>query len=316
MPRTIRILIQTTTPATPDDWSIDSLTLLREHLAGLTEGGTRFEVVARNREVPPGTSDPQLSRLDESVFQELWLFALDSGDGLTAADCQGITRFRERGGGILATRDHQDMGSSLCTLGGLGLAHFFQTKNPEPDASRRVPDDLETPSISWPNYHSGRNGDFQRIHAVEPVHALLINPAAPGGLIQYFPSHPHEGAVGVPASDRSARVVATGTSQTTGRPFNLVVAFEGREGRSGGKLGRAVAESSFHHFADYNWDTSRGAPSFVTEPEGTGMKTEPRALEDIQRYARNLAFWLADPGSPDEVSPQTTSSRSTNQEKR
>ena len=295
MPRTIRILLQTTTPATPDNWSIDSLTLLREHLAGLTEGGTRFQVVARNREAPAGTPDPRLSRLDESDFDELWLFALDSGDGLTTEDCQAITRFRERGGGILATRDHQDMGSSLCTLGGVGLAHFFQTKNPEPDPGRRVPDDLETPSISWPNYHSGRNGDFQRIQAVEPVHDLLFHPAAPGGLIRYFPAHPHEGAVGVPESEPSARVVATGTSRTTGRAFNLAVAFERREGLQGGSPGRAVAESSFHHFADYNWDTTRGAPSFVTEPEGTGMKSEPQALTDIHRYVRNLAFWLAPP---------------------
>jgi len=26
---------------------------------------------------------------------------------------------------------------------------------------------------------------------------------------------------------------------------------------------------------------------------GEGMKKEPRALRDIQRYVRNLAFWLA-----------------------
>lgn len=126
---------QTTTPARPNDWSTDSLTLLREYLASLTEDGTRLGVVARNREVAPGTPDPQLSRLDESDFDELWLFALDSGDGITAEECEGITRFRERGGGILTTRDHQDIGSSLCTLGGVGLAHFF---GEEPRARRRA----------------------------------------------------------------------------------------------------------------------------------------------------------------------------------
>ena len=42
----------------------------------------------------------------------LWLFAIDT-TGLTVADCQGITRFRQRGGGIMATRDHQDLGISL-----------------------------------------------------------------------------------------------------------------------------------------------------------------------------------------------------------
>ena len=292
MNRTVRILLQTTTPAEPDNWSIDSLTLLREHLASLSENGVRFDATARNREVAPGDSDPLLARLDESNFDELWLFALDSGEGLTPAECRAITRFRQRGGGILSTRDHQDMGSSLCTLGGVGAAHFFHTKNPEPEVERRTPDDVETPTISWPNYHSGRNGDFQRITPAAPVHELLDNPDAPSGRIERLPSHPHEGAIGVPPSDPSARVVATGSSLTTGRSFNLVVAFERSEDGHGHALGRAVAESSFHHFADYNWDTSRGAPSFVTEPVGNGMRAEPRARADVRRYVRNLAFWL------------------------
>jgi hypothetical protein len=218
---------------------------------------------------------------------------LDGGDGLTPEDCAGITRFHQRGGGILATRDHQDMGSSLCTLGGIGRAHFFQTKNPDPDVTRHVPDDQETPTITWPNYHSGENGDFQRVVPVEPLHDLLRDMSSPTGIVELFPAHPHEGAVGVPESEPSARVVARSKSLATGRPFNLVVAFERTADEHGNKLGRGIAESSFHHFADYNWDTSKGAPSFVTEPEGTGMKREPRALRNIKSYVRNAAFWLA-----------------------
>lgn len=292
MERTIRILVQTTTPGAPDDWSVDSLSLLTGYLASLREGETRVDVTARNRE--PDGDDPVLASLDRSPFDELWLFALDTGQGLTTADCEGITRFRQRGGGILAVRDHQDMGSSLCGLGGIGDAHRFHTKNPDPDPSRNVPDDRGTPSISWPNYHSGNNGDFQRIERVEPSHELLHSPDSPSGWIELFPSHPHEGAVDVPP-DGGARVIATGTSLTTGRAFNLAVAFESREDDRGSRLGRGVAESSFHHFADYNWDTTRGAPSFVTEPEGQGMRNEPRARADIRRYVRNLAFWLAPP---------------------
>src|SRR5262245_20000947 len=113
MDRTVRILIQTTTPAQPNDWSIDSLGRLREHLGSLREGGTQFEVTARNRESASGGDDPVLAALDRSAFDELWLFALDAGDGITAGECRAITRFHQRGGGILATRDHQDMGSSL-----------------------------------------------------------------------------------------------------------------------------------------------------------------------------------------------------------
>jgi len=71
------------------------------------------------------------------------------------------------------------------------------------------------------------------------------------------------------------------------------VAFEGGEGRDGNRLGRALAHSSFHHFADYNWDPDAGCPSFVDEPPGDGMKRNPRALADIEAYVRNAALWLA-----------------------
>ena len=293
MERTVRILIQTTTPAQPNDWSVDSLGLLREHLGSLRGGGSRFEVTARNRESGSGGDDPVLAGLDRSAFDELWLFALDAGEGITAAECGAITRFHQRGGGILATRDHQDMGSSLCTLGGIGAAHHFHSRNPEPNPERHARDDLATRTISWPNYHSGRNGDFQRIVPVAPAHELLCRDGSE--LIEFFPAHPHEGAVGVPAGEQRARVVAQGTSLVTGHRFNLVVAFDRALDEEGNLLGRGVAHSSFHHFADYNWDTGSGAPSFVTEPEGQGMRSEPQARADIRRYVRNLALWLAPP---------------------
>jgi hypothetical protein len=295
MGRTIHILVQTTTRRRPGDWSVESLSLLSEHLRSLREGELRFDVTARNREPGPDGIDPLLASLDGSQFEQLWLFGFDSGnDGLEPAECQAITRFRQRGGAILSTRDHQDIGSSLCALGGIGAAHHFRHRNPEPERERHLPDDDETPSISWPNYHSGRNGDFQAIFAAAPRHGLLHSSAA-AGEIEFFPAHPHEGAVAPPPGDPSARIVACGTSLKTGRRFNLVVAFEHSRDANGCMLGRGVAESSFHHFADYNWDTSRGAPSFVTEPEGNGMKKEPRARSDIRQYVRNLAFWLAAP---------------------
>jgi hypothetical protein len=293
MRRTIRILVQTTAPRRPDDWSVESLSMMTRYLASLRDGETDVDVTARNREVGPDGVDPVLGTLDRSPFDELWIFGFDSGDdGLTSDECAAIGRFRERGGGILSTRDHGDMGASLCALGGIGSAHHFRHRNPEPDPQRQAPDDTATPSISWPNYHSGRNGDFQRITAVEPGHPLLQHTGSVG-VIELFPAHPHEGAVGPPTGDSSAHVVARGRSQTTGRSFNLVVAFERSRDARGNALGRGIAESSFHHFADYNWDTRRGAPSFVTEPEGDGMRMDPRALRDIKQYVRNAAFWLA-----------------------
>jgi hypothetical protein len=71
-----------------------------------------------------------------------------------------------------------------------------------------------------------------------------------------------------------------------------VVAFDSVKDEQGNLLGRAIAQSSFHHFADYNWDVDMGSPSFVSEPTGDGMKQNPQALEDIQAYVRNAALWL------------------------
>jgi hypothetical protein len=295
MKKRIQILLQTTIPAIEDDWNITRFSLLRDHLSSLTDGDghAMFEVTARDRETDENGNDKFLSILDESEFDELWLFAVDTGNGLTVADCQGITRFRQRGGGILATRDHQDLGLSLCTLGGVGRAHFFHTRHPDPDESRHVRDDQDTKSISWPNYHSGSNGDYQRINPIAPAHEVLLNSNNESGVIQYFPAHPHEGAVGVPDDDEHANVIATGTSQVTGRPFNLIVAFEKARDNHGNILGRAIAESSFHHFVDYNWDTSKGCPSFLEEPPGDQIKRDPAKLNDVKSYVGNLGRWLA-----------------------
>lgn len=285
----IKILLQTTIPFSEEDWHIGRFSLLKDYLAGLGNdaGEAMFEVVARDRG-PVGEPDPVLSRLDKSDFDELWLFAVDVGNGLMPQDCAGIGRFHRRGGALMVTRDHMDLGSSVCSLGGVGLAHYFHSRNPDPDHSRHCIDDPHTTSISWPNYHSGANGDYQQIEPVGPVHPILLDPEAPGGVLRFLPAHPHEGAVGRPASDPTARIIVTGRSKITGRPFNIAVAFEASPAG-----GPAIAQSTFHHFADYNWNPGMGAPSFVTEAPGDGLAKSPEAQRSVRRYVRNLASWLA-----------------------
>jgi hypothetical protein len=284
---TNRILLQTTIPTTKDDWSIERFGLLTELLRSIEDssGHPIFEVTARDRE-PLGAPDKVLSTLDEGDFDQLWLFAVDTGDGLTPEDCGAISRFRAGGGGLMVTRDHMDLGSSICALGGVGVAHHFHTRNVDPNVPREV-DDPFTAEILWPNFHSGANGDFQSIAVKPPAHPILKNLSSPTGLIRYLPSHPHEGAVSAPPQ-QDARVIATGVSKISGRPFNLAVAFESEHGG-----GRAIAESTFHHFADYNWNPAAGSPSFVSEPPGDGLARNVGALADVHRYARNIALWLA-----------------------
>ena len=294
MNKQVKILLQTTIPYTEDDWHIGRFSLLTEHIRSLkdADGNALYDVTTRNRETNADGVDPVLNSLDESDYDQLWLFALDLGDGLTPDECAAITRFRKHGRGIFSARDHNDMGSSLCTLGGIGAAHYFHSKQRDPDESRHCRDDQDTKTIDWPNYHSGANGDYQKIAAVD--HELLRR--ADGSLIEYFPAHPHEGGVGAPNETDSARVIATGTSKVSDRPFNLIVAFERSTDTHGNHCGRAIAESSFHHLVDYNWNTDLGCPTFLEEPPGDQIKREPEKMDDVKQYVANIARWLS-PGT-------------------
>lgn len=285
-----KILLQTTIPYTQDDWSIGRFSILAQVLSSLRDdvGSRLFEVATRDRDNLASGDDRVLSRIDESDIDELWLFGVDVGGGLGPLDCAAIGRFRQRGGAILTSRDHQDLGISFCALGGIGAANHFHSRNPEPDPERRVADDTGTPDILWPNYHSGDNGDFQRVEAPAPVHPIMQRQPNSPECIEFLPAHPHEGSVSVPVEEREhARVAALGKSAVTGRPFNIVVAFD----RNGS--GRAVVDSSFHHFVDYNLDPRLGCPSFVTEACSFAMLEHPQALADAKTYTENIARWLA-----------------------
>lgn len=283
-----KILVQTTIPPTDDDWSIARFSrlgsLLRERRDDYGNG--LYEVVMRDREMP-GRPDPVLSAIDESDFDLLWLLGVDAGNGLTEEDSAAVSRFWARGGGLFVTRDHMNLGSSVRSLTSVGGAHYFHGVNQDPDESKRRVDDPYTTSISWPNFHSGANGDFQEIEIVAPIHPVLINEESPTGSIWFLPSHPHEGGIGAPEGE-NARVVARGKSKITGVSFNIAVAFEPR-----GNRGPAIAHSTFHHFVDYNWDPRSGSPSFVSEPPGDAILRTPQALADTHRYVLNAAAWLA-----------------------
>src|SRR5262245_61706750 len=135
-----RILLQTTIGDVADDWNVGRFSLLADELRA---GG--HDVTARNHDVG---DDAMLGALDALDYDQLWLLAVDTGDGLSSNDAAGIVRFRERGGGILTARDHHDLGSCLRALGSIGRMNHFHTQNPEPNPRR---DDEDNPGISWPN---------------------------------------------------------------------------------------------------------------------------------------------------------------------
>jgi hypothetical protein len=284
----MKILLQTTIAYDQDDWHVGRFALL-----GQTLRDAGHDVTMRNRESDRNGNDVALSKLEQSEFDQLWLMAVEAKGGLSDDDVAGILAFRESGGGVVTARDHQDLGASLSKLHSLGLLNHFHSLNLEEESERRESDDRDNPNISYPNYHSGANGDYQMIESLPPVHEVLRTDRNAGRTIRFFPAHPHEGAVGVPSGTTFARVIAQGRSVVTGRVFNLTVAVEGEPSERGaGVLGRAIAASTFHHFADYNWDTSLGAPSFVTDRPGHAIADDPDRLETFKDYIRNIARWL------------------------
>jgi hypothetical protein len=285
--RPISILLQTTIRHDEDNWNIERFSLLRDLISGFLDGNAKqlTTVTARDREPDANGNDPVLSSIAYSDYDQVWVIGVDTPPdfGLSGSDCKALTEFRRAGGAIMSMRDHQDLGASICSLGGIGSAHHFHSKNQEPE-DRRQPDDPNNPNISWPNYHSGENGDVQYIEIQNPIHAVLYHG---GATIRTLPAHPHEGSVDQPPGDTTARVVVSGLSSVTHRPFNIAVAFEAHDGS-----GRGWAESTFHHFADYNWDISRGCPSFVTDVPSQALQDDPALLDDTKRYVRNLVDWL------------------------
>jgi hypothetical protein len=84
-----KILLKTTIPFTEDDWHVGRFSLLAAHLESLRDdrGAQAFAVTGRDRATAQGSDDDQdLIDLPDSDFDQLWLFAVDVGDGLSTGD--------------------------------------------------------------------------------------------------------------------------------------------------------------------------------------------------------------------------------------
>lgn len=140
-----KILLKTTIPYTEDDWHSGRFSLLSTQLESVRDdsGARLFSVTARDRTIDANGDDPDLINLPDSDFDELWLFAVDVGAGLSTPDAEAIRRFAARDGGLLLTRDHHDLGACLLKLGEIGHAHYFNSVNREPDPRHHCVDDVQ-----------------------------------------------------------------------------------------------------------------------------------------------------------------------------
>lgn len=253
------ILVQTTLREGEGEWQIERFSTLVSLLQA--EG---HDVLARNREPGKDGSDPVLSTLERSRFDELWLFAADRGNALAPNDVRGILRFRERGGGVFTARDNENVGLSLLNLGSLGLVNHFHTYNRQ----------LRRRGIRSTYKRTAIDHEFERIVPLEPVHELLRTQRSPSGFIEYFPAPAHEAALSVPSFAPFARVIAVSDGSAGGA--NLAIAIDDERGGDGRPCGRAVATSCLHQFENGRWNAHGDGPS-----------------EIFKDFARNIARWLA-----------------------
>ncbi len=268
-----RILLKTTIPYARDDWHIRRFSLLHLQLSAITDeqGEALFEVLAHDRRDDGAGNDSDLQSLFEQDIEQLWLFAVGCGIGLSAADIEAIDYFRQRGGACLLAKNGADSVNNVSQLSLIGSAFTAQKHT----------------------YDSGANGDYQVIQTdTKCNHAILQN--TQGARLHYLPAHPQESPLQIPLGcEDFAQVIAQGRCQHSQQPFNLAIAVDATSDVYGYRLGRAVLDASFQRFVDYNLDPSFGCPSFLNMPSGNTMLIHPQAREETNTYFCNIALWLA-----------------------
>ena len=267
------------------------------HYCGITSLRSRTRGASRSSQSRRVTAnrtqrghDPLLCGLADSGFDEIWLFAADRWLRAEWGGLRGHHRLPAARG--RHPRDARPPGCRVVDL----LARrgrrgpLFSHTQPGPGRLAPLRGRQGNRNHFVANYHSGRNGDYQRIIRVEPVHDLLRRPDSPAELIEFFSAHPHEGGVGAPEGETGARVIAMGKSRMTNRPFNLIVAFEEGEGREGRfclaspirSTSRRRAADAFDLHHRFNWRANAGRPSFVKTPiRATRSEGNPRARAGI-----------------------------------
>jgi hypothetical protein len=284
---------------------------LKQVLATLTADPyhwVRFEVTTVHRHTDPSADHDGLdlaAALQLGDFDELWIYSIQSGPGLTAPELAAARKFMDvHRGGVLITGDHDDLGMAFGNLPRAGKMRLLPAPPAAPPkwnstlrSGANAAYDFEDQSDSTPQPLSLTwywGGFLSR-----RPHPLLCSPMGP---IDIFPDHQHEGeAVApapVPASEWpggvSAEVIARGTivdpSGNVGRQVGVLSVYDGHLA----SVGRIVADSTWHHHFDINLRGIPGDPTrtgFVTPGTGSWLSSATK----IEHYFINAAIWLAPP---------------------
>jgi hypothetical protein len=144
-------------------------------------------------------------------YDQIWLFGILSGSGLTGAEKTALEGFMNGGGGLFATGDHGSLGSAMgANLLRVGdMRHWADfptsgTSDPLNEVSmqgvRRNDTNRPLPGDPFATQFNRQSDDIPqvimpRVFAGGLPHPLLSIPASkrPSQIIDIMPDHPHEG---------------------------------------------------------------------------------------------------------------------------
>lgn len=273
-----RALVQTTIARDLNDWCVHRFSLLAEQIR---RSGQRldpsFEVVSQDYPTDPSERETLHQQLRDGYFGQVWLMAPDLDNGPEPAFFEALEAAVGAGSHLIIARDHTDLGSSLLNLSGRLEAVtrtqvFLRSSSEQPDPHEYV--NLQCPGIETPCVITGQNGGVQicRKRAEHPL--LQFQTLIPGHVV--MPAHPHEGVI--TSTTPSQTILLSSYSVRSGREQITAIIDETST------HGWVLHHSTFHHFADFNLDVSKGAPDFVLDPSSQQIKESPMLLQDLYSY--------------------------------
>lgn len=261
----------------------------------------------------------KLTRDFLSKYQQLWVLCFNTARTspyeLDVDEVQELKEWMDKGGGLLVAGDHA---AGFCKTGNPATFNTHGRSLGEPmkrAGQLRVWEGPPTACTDKPlknrdNFNTCEGSDPEKLDSIEsqsdeaalkllpsrgtPHKLLWLGKDARGAptFIERLPDHPHEGKLVIPRDldgdwppNSPFPVVAAKARDkrfpAENREYALVVAFDGDPA----KVGRIVADSSFHHYININL-------SGLPERDSAGLPTPGSDLDQVAQFYGNLAMWL------------------------
>ena len=256
-------------------------------------------------------------------FDQVWLFGINPGAGLPAAELTVVESYMNGGGGLFATGDHGSLGSSLC--GNITRVKDMRHWSDNPVGSvnevnevsmngkRRNDTNRPKSGDSTSLYFDNQSDNIPQNIAVRTFGAGMPHPLLsistsirPSGIIDIMPDHPHEGeckpetsfvvnSITVPTQIIATSFVlggsttggGTGKALTDPHCFPSIAVWDGRLANAG----RIVVDSTWHHFVNINLN---GVGSNIGgDIAGTQSGLTATDFSVIRQYFMNISLWMS-----------------------